>query len=58
LRKYEILAVVQGYREEAAKTIVNGRQVDTALLVNSGILTAYSIVHVMDAIKAFAEQKH
>jgi hypothetical protein len=47
-----------GYREEAAKTIVNGHQVDTAYLVNSGILVSYSIVHAMDAIKAFADAKH
>jgi S1-C subfamily serine protease len=58
LHKYEILGVVQGYKEEAAKTIVNGHQVDTAYLVNSGILVSYSIVHAMEAIKAFADAKH
>jgi hypothetical protein len=58
LHKYEILGVVQGYREEAAKTIVNGQQVDTTYLVNSGILISYTIVHAMDAIKAFADAKH
>jgi S1-C subfamily serine protease len=58
LHKYEILGVVQGYREEAAKTIVNGHQVDTLYLVNSGILISYSIVHAMDAIKTFADAKH
>jgi Trypsin-like peptidase domain len=48
---YEIAAVVQGYREEAAKTMVNGKQVDTQILVNSGILVAYSIDHAMKAIE-------
>ena len=35
-RKYCLLAVVQGYREDTAKTLVNGQQVDTRWLVNSG----------------------
>jgi S1-C subfamily serine protease len=55
--KYEILGVVQGYKEDTAKTLVNGRQVDTQYLVNSGILVAYSIGHAMDAIKAYAQSK-
>ncbi len=55
--KYMILGVVQGYREETAKTLVNGHQVDTKYLVNSGILIAYSISHAMDAIKAYAQSK-
>ena len=47
---YELLAVVQGYKEDSAKVVVNGQHLDTQLLVNTGILTAYSIKHAMDAI--------
>ena len=57
LQKFMILGVVQGYREETAKTLVNGKQIDTQYLVNSGILIAYSISHAMDAIKAYAQSK-
>ena len=39
---YKILAVVQGYKEDSAKVIVNGQHVDTPLLVNTGIVTAYA----------------
>jgi len=53
---YEILGVVQGYREDSAKVLVNGQHVDTRLLVNTGILTAYSIKHAMDAIEARQKQ--
>ena len=52
LKKYEIIGVVQGYRPESAKIEVNGQPVDTQLMVNSGILIAYSIVHVNEAIAA------
>lgn len=48
---YKILAVVQGYKEDSAKVLVNGQHVDTPLLVNTGIVTAYSIQHAMKAIK-------
>lgn len=48
---YRILGVVQGYRNDTAKILVNGKQIDTNLLVNSGILTAYSIKHVVEAIE-------
>lgn len=50
-RTYKILAVVQGYREDSAKVLVNGQHVDTPLLVNTGIVTAYSITHIMKAIE-------
>lgn len=53
---YRILGVVEGYREEAAKVVVNGVQVDTRLLVNSGILIGYSIRHAIQAIEQ--GQKH
>lgn len=52
-RVYRIIGVVQGYREESAKVIVNGAHVDTELLVNSGILIGYSIKHATDAIAQF-----
>jgi hypothetical protein len=48
---YRIVAVVSGYRTDTAKTVVNGRQIDTPLLVNSGILISYHIDHAMKAIK-------
>jgi hypothetical protein len=48
---YEILGVVQGYKEDTAKVLVNGQHVDTQLLVNSGILVGYSIRHAMRAIE-------
>jgi len=49
---YRILGVIQGFRPETAKLLVNGQQLDTHVLVNSGILTAYSISHAIDAIEA------
>lgn len=52
LRKYEIIAVVKGYKPEAAKIEVNGQPVDTQLMVNSGILIGYSSVHVNETIAA------
>lgn len=48
---YRILGVVQGYREDSAKVLVNGQHVDTNLLVNSGILVGYSVTHAIQAIK-------
>jgi S1-C subfamily serine protease len=48
---YHILGVVQGYKEDSAKVLVNGQHVDTQLLVNTGILVGYSIDHAMQAIR-------
>jgi len=48
---YELLGVVQGYKEDTAKVLVNGVHMDTRLLVNSGILVGYSIHHAMKAIE-------
>jgi S1-C subfamily serine protease len=48
---YRILGVVQGYKEEAAKMMVNGHLADTKLLVNSGILIGFNIKHVIEAIE-------
>lgn len=57
-RAYRIWGVVQGYREDTAKAIINGQHVDTQLLVNSGILVGYSIDHAIQAIdKADAPSK-
>jgi S1-C subfamily serine protease len=56
-RTYEILGVVQGYREDAAKVLINGRHVDTQILVNTGILVAYDIRPAMKAIEASNEEK-
>ena len=48
---YKILAVVQSYRTDRAKELINGQPVDTDILVNSGILVSYSIRHAIDAIE-------
>lgn len=48
---YAILGVVKGYAEDTAKILVNGQHVDTQLLVNTGILIAFSIDHAMKAIQ-------
>jgi S1-C subfamily serine protease len=53
---YGILGVVKGYRMDTAKAVINGEQVDTQLLVNSGILVAYSIDHAMKAIEESEKQ--
>lgn len=50
---YRILGVVQGYRNDTAKTLINGRAADTPILVNSGILLGYSIAHATEAIQRF-----
>jgi len=56
--KYELMGVVKGYREEATQQDINGQLVDTQILQNSGILIAYSIKHVTDAIKESLRPKH
>ena len=48
---YRILGVVQGYKEDTAKVLINGQHVETQLLVNSGILVGYSIEHAIQAIE-------
>ena len=48
---YEIIGVVKGYREDTAKVLVNGKQIDSNILVNSGILIGYSIEHAIQAIE-------
>lgn len=53
---YEVLGVVQGYREDTAKVMVNGVHMNTQLLVNSGILVGYSISHAMKAIEDSQKQ--
>jgi hypothetical protein len=50
-RKYKILSVVIGYKNDTARALINDRQVDTNILVNSGILVSYSIKHAIDAIE-------
>ncbi len=55
--KYRIAGVVQGYKNDVALTIVDGHQVDTNLLVNSGILVGYNIQHAIDAIEKDLAQK-
>src|ERR1700732_1806157 len=47
---YRILGVVQGYKEDVARVLVNGVHVETQLLVNSGILVGYSVTHAIQAI--------
>jgi hypothetical protein len=53
---YKVLAVIQGYKEDSAKVLVNGQHVDTPILVNTGIVTAYSIEHAMKAIEESQRQ--
>jgi hypothetical protein len=50
-RKYEIIGVVQGFRTDTAKAVINGVKIDTNILVNSGILVGYSIKHAIQAIE-------
>ena len=50
LHKYFIAGVVKGYRNDRAETVVNGKQIQTDMLVNSGILVGYSIEHAIQAI--------
>lgn len=51
-KKYELLGVVKGFKEDTAKVLINNQHVDTQILVNSGILIGYSIDHAIQAIKA------
>ena len=53
---YKIVGVVKGYKPEAAKVMVNGQPVETNVLVNSGILVGFSIMHAMQAIEDDAKQ--
>jgi hypothetical protein len=53
---YGILGVVKGYKNDTAKAVINGEEVDTQLLVNSGILVGYSIDHAMKAIEESQKQ--
>lgn len=48
---YRVLGVVKGYRNDTAKVNVNGQQIDSNILVNSGILIGYSIKHAIEAIE-------
>ena len=57
-QKYMILGVVQGFKNENAKMIVNGQQVDTPVSVNSGILAGYHIEHACQAIEASLKQQN
>jgi S1-C subfamily serine protease len=49
-RKWKVLGVTQGYRQEPAHVRVGGKNIDTQILVNSGILIAYDIRHALEAI--------
>jgi Trypsin-like peptidase domain len=49
-RRYEILGVVRGYKPDVAHVNINGQDVKTNILVNSGILIGYNITHAVDAI--------
>jgi Trypsin-like peptidase domain len=53
---YRITGVVMGYKTDAAQALVNGQQVDTQILVNSGVLVGYSIEHVLQAIEQGKKQ--
>jgi S1-C subfamily serine protease len=47
---YKILAVVKGFREDTAKLKVNGQNLETNIIVNSGIVVGYSIEQAIQAI--------
>lgn len=55
-RAYEIIGVIMGYKEDSAKAMINGQQVETNILVNSGILVGYSIDHALKAIEENQKQ--
>ena len=57
LRRYLILGVVMGFRNDTAEAIVNGKRVETSILVNSGILIAYDIKHAIVAIDKASSTK-
>ena len=54
---FQIIGVVMGYKEDTAKVLVNGKHLDTELLVNSGILIGYSIEHALQAIEKGQEKR-
>ena len=56
-QKYEIIGVVKGYRNDTAKVAINGQQIDSNILVNSGILVGYSIRHALQAIENAQEKR-
>ena len=49
--EYRIIGVVEGYKFENAEELIGGKAVETKLLVNSGILVGYSIVHAIQAME-------
>lgn len=51
---WKIIGVIQGYYPEAARTRVGKEDVDTKILMNSGILVAYSIKHALETIDSAA----
>ena len=56
-KKWKVAAVVKGYVEETAKAHIGQQDVDTNILVNSGILVGYDIQYALDAIDAATEKK-
>ncbi len=49
-KTWKIAGVIQGYVQEPAKARVGRQNVDTQILVNSGILIAHNIEHALQAI--------
>lgn len=47
---WRIFGVIQGYKPDSIKTKIRGKDVDTGLLSNSGILLAYPIDEALKAI--------
>lgn len=54
--KYSLLAVVKGYLPENAMAKINGENVKTQYLVNSGILIGFSTSHIREAIESGNKQ--
>jgi S1-C subfamily serine protease len=55
--KWKVMAVVQGYQNETAKVRVGKNEVNTNILVNSGILVAYDIRYALEAIDVTSKAK-
>jgi len=51
-KKWQIVAVVSGYLNEANQVRLQGHMVDSQELANSGVMIGYNIRHVLEAIDA------
>jgi S1-C subfamily serine protease len=54
---WAIVAVISGFQPEAAKKRVGAAYVDTETIVNSGVIVAYPIEPILDALDKYIAQK-